>query len=97
MNLFPIFFFLSFDFGEKLYLLNCAVCHPFGKNVILPEKNLKKESLEATGMNSLFSLSYQIRNGKNGMPAFGDRLTPEEIEKIALYILKAADKNFENP
>jgi cytochrome c6 len=68
-----------------------------GKNLILPEKNLKKESLEATGMNSLFSLSYQIRNGKNGMPAFGDRLRPSEIEEIALYILKSSDKNFENP
>jgi cytochrome c6 len=89
-------FFFSVDLGEKLYLLNCAVCHPSGKNLILPEKNLKKENLESTGMNSLFSLSYQIRNGKNGMPAFSDRLTKENIEKIAIYILFAAEKNFEN-
>jgi cytochrome c6 len=72
------------------------VCHLDGNNVILPEKNLKKENLEANGMNSISSILYQVRNGKNGMPAFGDRLTKEQIQTIASYILLKAETNFEN-
>ncbi len=72
------------------------MCHPLGKNVILPEKNLTKESLQANGMNSVGAIIYQLRNGKNGMPAFGDRLTKEEMKKLAEYILFESEKNFEN-
>jgi cytochrome c6 len=90
--------FLSgeFELAEKLFLKNCAVCHVTGKNLILPEKNLKKESLETNGMDSKSSIVYQVRNGKNGMPAFGDRLKEKEIETIAEYILFQSEKNFEN-
>jgi cytochrome c6 len=96
--LFSILLLLSnqFEFGERLFLKNCSVCHPTGKNLILPEKNLKKESLEANGMNSISSILYQVKNGKNGMPAFGDRLREKEMEKIAQYILFESEKNFEN-
>jgi len=97
--LFFFVFFLplnSFEFGEKLFLKNCAVCHPTGKNLILPEKNLTKESLERNGMNSRLSILYQVRNGKNGMPGFGDRLKKKEMETIADYILFQSETNFEN-
>jgi cytochrome c6 len=86
----------SFQSGEKLFLQNCAACHPTGKNLIIPEKNLKKNTLETNGMNSQPAIVYQVRNGKNGMPAFGDRLEKKEIERIADYILLESEKNFEN-
>jgi hypothetical protein len=38
----------------------------FGNNIIIPEKNLKKETLEANGMNTISAISYQVINGKNG-------------------------------
>ena len=47
-------------------------------------------------MNSKDAISYQIINGKNGMPAFGGRLKESEIEKIASYVLEQAANNFEN-
>jgi len=72
--------------GENLFKLNCAVCHAGGNNIIIPEKNLKKETLDSNGLNSIPAISYQIRNGKNGMPAFGGRLTEEEIFQISSYI-----------
>jgi cytochrome c6 len=78
----------SLEKGEKLFSLHCISCHANGDNIILPEKNLKKETLEALGMNSQSSLIYQIMNGKNGMPAFGGRLKEVEIEQISSYILK---------
>lgn len=65
-----------------------------GINIIIPEKNLKKETLAENGMNSISAISYQILNGKNGMPAFGGRLTEEEIEKIANYVLVSSWKEF---
>jgi hypothetical protein len=43
-------------------------------NLIIPEKNLKKEILQANGIYSQDAIKYQVLNGKNGMPAFGGRL-----------------------
>jgi cytochrome c6 len=81
--------------GEKLFFTNCSVCHLGGMNIIIPEKNLKKETLEANGMNTLSAISYQIVNGKNGMPAFGGRLTEKEIEDVANYVLQQSFHNFQ--
>jgi len=86
---------LSLEKGELLFQRNCSVCHLGGNNIILPEKNLKLETLEANGMNSLNAIVYQITNGKNGMPAFGGRLNEEDVEEIAEYVLKASERNFE--
>ena len=80
--------------GQQLFNENCAVCHLGGNNIIIPEKNLKKEALEENGMNSITSISYQILNGKNGMPAFGGRLNEVEIETIAMYVIEESQNNF---
>ena len=101
-NYFFLFFFflpfhsnaLSLEQGEILFQKNCSVCHLGGNNIILPEKNLKLETLKENGMNSVNSIVYQITNGKNGMPAFGGRLKEDEIEKIAHYVLEASQNNF---
>ena len=83
------------DQGEKVFNNNCSVCHLGGKNIIIPEKNLQKETLEANGMNTIPAISYQVINGKNGMPAFGGRLTDKEIEDVATYVLQKSQKNFQ--
>ena len=77
--------------GRKLFSLNCIACHNNGQNLIIPEKNLKKEALEANGMNTIDAIIYQVLNGKNGMPAFGGRLSEKEIEEIAKYVLKQSN------
>jgi cytochrome c6 len=106
---FPFFCFINFnpsvcfginlEIGENLFRNNCILCHKelttsLGNNII-PEKNLKKENLEANGMNSIEAITYQVRNGKNGMPAFGDRFKTEEIQQIAAYILEQSNDHFE--
>ena len=73
------------------------VCHKSGENLIIPEKNLKKEALEANGMYSFQAIVYQVLNGKNGMPAFGGRLLEEEIENVAFYVLQKSSTNFTEP
>ena len=82
--------------GETLFHVNCSVCHAGGNNIIIPEKNLKKQTLEENGMNNLNAIVYQIVNGKNGMPAFGGRLTEKEIQEIGTYILEASENNFQD-
>ena len=86
---------INLEIGEKLFQQNCSVCHEGGNNIIISEKNLKKESLEMNGMNSIESISYQVTNGKNGMPAFGGRLKEEDIKEVAGYILYQSEKNFQ--
>ena len=98
------FFFLLFSFlftnqlqlekGESLFGNYCFQCHQNGNTILFPEKNLKKESLERNGMNSIESIRYLVKNGKNGMPAFGGKLKEEDIENIASYILYQSQRNF---
>lgn len=85
---------VNLEQGEQLFLANCNVCHMGGKNIIIPEKNLQKRTLEVTGMNTVEAIRYQITNGKNGMPAFGGRLEEKEIEEIASYVLDQSEKTF---
>lgn len=96
INLIPITKINAFNIerGEQLFLTNCNVCHVNGKNIIIPEKNLQKQTLELTGMNTVEAIKYQITNGKNGMPAFGGRLEEKEIEEIAIYVLDQSEKTF---
>jgi cytochrome c6 len=101
---FFLFFFSIFqkveaknlELGKEIFLSNCSVCHLGGNNIIIPEKNLKKETLETNGMNNVNAIIYQVTNGKNGMPAFGGRLQENEIENVANYVLEESLKNFKN-
>jgi hypothetical protein len=60
------------------------------KNIFL--NHLKKESLITNGMNSISAITYQVMNGKNGMPAFGGRLKEEDIIEVSVYILYKSTK-----
>jgi cytochrome c6 len=86
----------NLEAGKTLFFTNCNVCHIGGKNLIIPEKNLRKETLETNGMNNFDAIIYQVINGKNGMPAFGGRLQENEIEEIANYVLEESIKDFKN-
>ncbi len=86
----------NLDVGKKVFFENCSVCHKGGNNIILPEKNLRKETLRTNGMNSETAIMYQVTNGKNGMPAFGGRLSENEIHSVAIYVLDQADKDFKS-
>lgn len=93
-NSFFFLYLISIDEGKQLFDQHCNICHRNGSNIILPEKNLIEASLLTNGMNSLDSMIYQITNGKNGMPAFGGRVTEKEIEQIAKYVLRESKENF---
>src|SRR6478609_8448214 len=81
--------------GERIFTANCAACHAGGNNVIMPEKTLKKDALEANGMNAVSAITYQVTNGKNAMPAFGGRLSDTDIEDVANYVLSQSEKSWD--
>lgn len=80
--------------GEQIFSANCSACHAGGNNVIMPEKTLKKDILTMNDMNSIDAISNQVTNGKNAMPAFGGRLTDEDINNVANYVLNKAEQGW---
>lgn len=83
--------------GERIFSANCSACHIGGTNVIISEKTLQQEALARYGMNSLDAIKTQVYSGKSAMPAFGGRLSDEEIEAVAQYVLQQAANGWENP
>jgi len=80
--------------GAKVFGANCAACHMGGGNVINAAKTLKKTALEQYEMASLAAIKTQVTNGKAAMPSFKTRLTPEQIEDVAAYVLDKAEKGW---
>merc|ERR1719316_391 len=74
--------------GETVFQANCASCHAGGNNSIVPEKKIKKAELEKYlfGGYKVESIITQVTNGKNSMPAFGDKLGPDDIEDVANWV-----------
>ena len=78
--------------GEAVFSGNCAACHAGGQNVIMPEKTLEKEALEEYldgGFNEK-AVIKQVTNGKNAMPAFGGRLSDDDIANVAAYVISTS-------
>ena len=80
--------------GAKIFTANCAACHMGGRNLVAAAKTLKKDALEKYNMNSLEAIVYQVKNGKNAMPAFKGRLNDQQIEDVASYVLEKSDQDW---
>ncbi|WP_226586517.1 cytochrome c6 PetJ [Microseira wollei] len=80
--------------GAKIFTANCTACHAGGNNVIMRDKSLKKEALEKYNMYSLEAIKTQVTKGKSAMPAFGGRLSSQQIEDVATYVLSKADSGW---
>jgi cytochrome c6 len=79
------------DPGQQVFSNTCSACHIGGTNVIVPKKTLTQEALEKYAMDSVDAIKQQVTQGKNAMPAFADRLTPDQIDAVAGYVLEQAD------
>lgn len=80
--------------GAKVFGANCAACHLNGNNVVMANKNLKQTALKEYGMDSQQAIVAQVTNGKNAMPAFKGRLSDEEIQAVATYVLAQAGRDW---
>ncbi|MDA0267447.1 MAG: c-type cytochrome [Cyanobacteria bacterium] len=69
-----------------LFELHCAGCHPNGSNIVRRGKSLQPKALKRHGVDSVAAIATLITQGKGLMSAYGDRLTPEQIQTLAEYV-----------
>lgn len=81
--------------GEEIFTSNCAACHAGGNNAIMPEKTLKADALFEYKMDNIKAITTQVTNGKNAMPAFGGRLSEDDIDNVANYVLNQSESGWE--
>jgi len=75
--------------GKSIFTSNCAICHgpngdgnsPIGKTLNIPDFH----SAQAQKMTDA-EMKAMVRNGKNKMPAFKDKLTGTEIDQVVDYV-----------
>lgn len=82
--------------AAELFEIHCAGCHPNGANIIRRGKNLQPKALKRHGYDSAAAIAILITNGKGLMSAYGDRLSPEEISRLANYVLDQAALNWKS-
>lgn len=80
--------------GEKVFQVNCVGCHVNGSNIIRRGKNLKLKALQKNGYADVEAIASLVTNGKANMSAYKDRLTPQQIEDVAAYVLAQAQKGW---
>ena len=83
--------------GEQIFSANCAVCHASGHNAIVADRTLKKTAIEKYLMGGFNekAVAYQVKNGKNAMPVYAERLSEAEIGLVAAYVIKSASDGWD--
>ena len=88
----------SIEQGEQIFAHNCAACHMGGGNVIQASRTLKigdlNEHLDEYRQTPLEAIEHQIEDGKNAMPAYGDKLSEEEIIAVATFVEHQAEQGW---
>ncbi|NJN21277.1 MAG: cytochrome C6 [Leptolyngbya sp. RL_3_1] len=78
-----------------LFELHCAGCHPNGSNIIRRGKSLQPKALKRHGVDSVAAIATLITQGKGLMSAYGDRLSPEEIQTLAAYVWARSQEHWQ--
>nr|QCI05765.1 cytochrome c553 [Dasysiphonia japonica] len=82
---------IDLEEGKSIFDSNCAACHSGGQNILQAQKTLEKTVLEDNTMYSVTAITNQVKNGKNQMPAFKERLSDDDINNVANYVLYQAN------
>lgn len=80
--------------GAALYESNCLMCHGADGEGTPTGKALKAAVFRSPAVEKMSDaeLATIIHNGKNNMPAFGNRLTSPQIESLVSYIRELQKK-----
>ena len=74
--------------GAAAFEANCSECHPGGRNVVTPAKDLRTLTLKANGIVSAQDIVAKMRKPGPGMTKFDPAELPDkEALEIARYIL----------
>jgi mono/diheme cytochrome c family protein len=82
--------------GESLFKGKCAMCHgPDGAGKTTMGQMLKIPDLHSAQVQKETNaqLTEIITKGKQKMPAYGDKLSKEQIEKLVAYIRELGKKH----
>ena len=75
--------------GAAVYKANCNTCHgPTGAGDTPAGKMMKAKPLGGADVQKLTDaeLTTTITNGKNKMPAFGKKLSADDIKAVVAYV-----------
>ena len=68
--------------GQAIFQKNCVRCHGAnGRKGANGAHDLTKSNLNE------FGRTYLVTNGLGKMPAFGNKLTPEQVQQVVAYSL----------
>ena len=74
--------------GAAAFEANCAECHPGGRNIVTPAKDLRAVTLKANGIVNPQDIVAKMRKPGPGMTKFDQTELPDqEALEIAQYIL----------
>ena len=74
--------------GESLFLQHCSGCHPQGRNLLYPQKDLQKLTLAANGITTPGDIVKIMRNPGRGMTRFDRSVIPDaDALRIGEYVL----------
>jgi cytochrome c6 len=83
------------DDGAKTFKTNCVLCHGAnGSGNTTAGKALKAKDLRSAEVQKQTNaaLIEIISNGKGKMPAFAERIDPDEMKKLVGYVRELAKK-----
>jgi cytochrome c6 len=74
--------------GAAAFEANCSECHPDGRNIVTPAKDLRVLTLRANGIMKAEDIVAKMRKPGPGMTRFDPKdLSDREALEIAEYIL----------
>ena len=74
--------------GAAGFEANCAECHPGGRNIVTPAKDLRTLTLKANGIVTPRDIVAKMRKPGPGMMKFSSQELPDkEALEIAEYVL----------
>jgi cytochrome c6 len=80
--------------SAHLFEIHCAGCHIHGGNIVRRGKNLKLKTLQKYHMDSVEAIAQIVSLGRGNMSAYQDRLTPDQIQILAGYVLTQAEQGW---
>jgi len=74
--------------GASAFEANCAECHPGGRNIVTPAKDLRTMTLRANGITTARDIVGKMRKPGPGMTRFDPQDLPDkDALEIAEYVL----------
>jgi cytochrome c6 len=72
--------------GQEIFTQKCLLCHSINQGQVTFGPSLYAETKKPQGRKSSAEIRTIIREGKGKMPAFKDKLTPEETDQLLAYV-----------